>query len=130
MLFAATLFMITLGWLVTPAHGADTRYWLVTWKEFGCDATCPESGRLYFGTELNNTIPLTGMTPTSGTVKYPCTMKAVEREERFDNPDDLAAFVKALNLKPLTEEMLDHPELLKWAFKEKRVVISEKDVRP
>jgi hypothetical protein len=104
-------------------------YFLISWKEFGCDPNC-YSGSLTIPTRGSTTLNYQmDSSPAIGYMQSgSCTIKVVEKEERFDDEKALKEFVKSLNLGPLKEEMLDQPEHLKWGFKQKKVVVTEKEL--
>lgn len=106
-------------------------YFLISWKEFRCDASCPDRSPSFGGLGIILT-PSGGDTVSNGS----CTIKVVTQEKRFEENQkpEMGSFVKSLHLVPITEkileEMLEHPENLKWGFKQKKVTITEKELEP
>lgn len=103
-------------------------YFLVSWKEYGCDANCPDGSSYWRGSNLILTPAITTDNGTIHVQASSCSMKVVEQEKRFETEKETDEFIKALRLTPLKEEMLDHPESLKWGFKKKKVTITEKEL--
>ena len=93
-------------------------YFLISWKEFGCDVSCPSN--------FNNAIPVISLDTVYYSDSGSCSIKVVDREARYETEDEADQFIRSLNLRPLSEDNLNNPNSLKWGFKKKKVVISEK----
>lgn len=126
---AAIASLILSGCFCIGRCEAATVYWLVAWKQFGCDANCPPAwGGNYLNLQTNDGVVIH---PDSNTIQLPqgnCAIKVVAKEQRFDDEKELVKFIDALNLKPLTELMLDQPDSLKWGFIKKKITITEKEL--
>lgn len=97
-------------------------YFLVSWKEYKCDSNCALYNYFIPTTNLGSSV-VTPTAPANGS----CSIKVVIQSKQFDTEEQVAEFVKSINLKPFEEEMLDNPSVLKWGFKKTKITHTEKE---